>query len=208
MSGHSSSTAGKSLVAVSSLVAILAAQVAPAAEPGWYVGIGAGESRIYQVDACSKVNGKLDPGYSCTEKTSGTAAQIFGGYEFNRYWSTEAGYVDLGKFTATAHGTESGVPTTASASLKGDAFSVDAIGNLPVNGEFGLTGRVGIVRWRTDESISLSALGVSTTEDQHTGVKYDFTPEVRGRAELVRYPSSNGRSQIDVLLFSIAYRPG
>ncbi len=217
MSGHSPCTAITTLVAVASLVAILAAPVVLAAEPGWYVGMGAGESRIYQVDACSKVSRTLDPGFSCTEKTRDTATRIFGGYEFDRYWSMEAGYVDLGKFTASASGTESGVPTTGSISLKASAFSVDVSGILPVNEEFGLSGRIGIVRWRTDESTSLSALGLSTTQDQHktgvslhigAGVKYDFTSEVRGRAELVRYPSTNGRSQIDTLLFSIAYRPG
>lgn len=217
MSVHSPSTAIRTLVAVASLVAILEAQVASAAEPGWYVGMGLGKSRIYQVDACSKVSATLDPGFSCSEKTSDTATRIFGGYEFDRYWSMEAGYVDLGKFTASASGTESGVPTTGSISLKASTFSVDVGGILPVNEAFGLSGRIGLVRWRTDESTSLSALGVSTTQDQHkagvslnvgAGVKYDFTREVRGRAELVRYPGTNGRSQIDVLLFSIAYRPG
>ena len=217
ISGSSPSTAVRSLVAVSLLVAILAARVASAAEPGWYVGMGLGESRIYQVSACSKVSGTLDPGFSCAERTTDTATSIFGGYQFDRHWSAEAGYIDLGKFTASASGTESGVPTTGSASLKASAFSVGVTGILPVNGEFGLSGRIGIVRWRTDESTSLSALGVSTTQDQHktgvslhigAGAQYDFTREVRGRAELVRYPGTNGRSQIDVLLFSIAYRLG
>lgn len=211
------STAVRQLAVVASLVFLFGGRVVHAAERGWYIGAGVGESKIYDTNACSKPNGVLDPGFSCSEKTTDTATRIFGGYRFNQYGSAEVGYVDFGKFAASASGTKSGVPAMAGIVLEASGLSVDVDGILPITEAFGLLGRIGIVRWRTSMSSSISAQGVSTTEDKHgagvnlqigAGMKYDFTRDIRGRAELVRYPDMTGRSQIDVLLVSVAYRFG
>lgn len=217
MSDNLSSTAAGPLAVIVSLAFLLSGRVVSAAEAGWYIGAGAGESKIYDTTACAKAGGALDPGFSCRERTTDTATRIFGGYRFNQYGSAEVGYVDFGQFAASASGTKSGVPAAGDIVLKASGLSVDVDGILPITRAFGLLGRIGIVRWRTTESSSVSALGVSTTQDKSeagvtlqigAGVKYDFTRDLRGRAELVRYPDTNGRSQIDVLLVSVAYRLG
>jgi opacity protein-like surface antigen len=208
-------TMARRLAVVASLVFLFGGSVVSAAESGWYIGAGVGESKIYDTSACSKVGGALEPGFSCRERTTDTAKRIFGGYRFNQYVSVETSYIDIGNFSASASGTKSGVPATGSISLKASGITVDVDGVLPITEPFGLLGQIGIVRWRTTKSSSISTLGVSMTEDESTtgvslqigaGVKYDFTRDIRGRVELVRYPDTNGRSQIDVLLVSVAYR--
>ena len=159
----------------------------------------------------------MDSGYSCSEKTTDTAKRLFIGYRFRHHWSAETSYIDFGQFSAAAIGTESGVPAMASVTLKASGVGVNVDGFLPVTNAFGIVGGIGVLRWHTTESSSVSALGVSTSEAKSetgvsvsfgAGVKYDFTPEVRGRAELVRYPDTTGRSQIDVLLVSVACHLG
>lgn len=217
MPDKSPSTAVTKLAVVASLVFLFGGSVVYAVDEAWYIGAGAGQSKIYDATACSKLNRDLDPGFSCHERTTDTAARIFGGYRFNPYWSVEAGYIDFGKFAASASGTKSGVPASSSIILKASGLSVDVDGILPITDGLGLVGRLGIVRWRTSEASSISALGVSTTENKSeagvslqigAGMKYDFTRDMRGRAEFVRYPNTTGRSNIDVLLVSIAYRFG
>jgi OmpA-OmpF porin, OOP family len=208
-------TMTRRLAIVAPLVFLFGGRVISAAESSWYTGAGVGESKIYDTSACSKVGGALEPGFSCRERTTNTAKRIFGGYRFNQYGSVETSYTEFGTFSASASGTKSGVPATGSISLKASGLTIDLDGILPITKAFGLLGQIGIVRWRTTKTGSISSLGVSMTEDESktgvnlqigAGAKYDFTRDIRGQVELVRYPDTKGRSQIDVLLVSVAYR--
>lgn len=78
-------------------------------------------------------------------KGSATAWEIFGGIEFNRYFALEAGYMDGGKAKDNALGAVVEADTSA--------FTVSAIGTIPVNDVFGIYGRAGAMRWKSDQSV-------------------------------------------------------
>lgn len=78
-------------------------------------------------------------------KGSSTAWEIFGGIEFNRYFALEAGYMDGGKIKDTVLGAVVEADTTA--------FTVSAVGTIPINDVLGIYGRAGAMRWKSDQSL-------------------------------------------------------
>lgn len=120
------------------------------------------------------------------------------GYQFNRHFALEAGYVDFGRTTAT--GTVLGIPFSARA--RADAFEALAVGTLPLHERFALFGKAGLFRW--DGDISATVAGVTVgAGDKDTdftwgvGLKYSFAKNVAARLEFQRY------DDLDVKLWSI-----
>lgn len=98
------------------LVALLGTALAlpiVAQAEGAYVGVNVGRSEI-------KANGGF--------KDHDTAFKLSGGYDFDKTFGVEAGYVDLGK----------------SEGVKGSAFYVAGTGNFAINEQFSLFAKVGI----------------------------------------------------------------
>jgi OOP family OmpA-OmpF porin len=186
---------------------------------GWYIGVGAGQSKANNAGSCSDLSGLFDPGFSCTSNDSDTGWKLFGGYAFNRNFALEASYVDLGNFKISASGSITAIPATANGSNKASGFSFDALGTLPITEEFGLIGRIGVFAWTLDATASATAGGNSATvSDKPTGtsldfgagVKYDFNNRVGARLEYQRFQSigndNTGKSDIDLISASLVYR--
>ena len=213
----------------SSLVIAFAAP-ACAQTQGWYIGGGIGQSKANNAGGCSDLNGVFLPGFDCTSNDTSTGWKLFAGYQLNEHLALEAGYVDLGNFKISASGNFAGPPLppgpgTASGSDKATGFSLDAVGTLPINEQFGLIGRIGIFAWTLDASSSaaqtgaVNPLSVSTSDkpsgtslDFGVGVKYDFNRDVGVRAEFQRFQSigndNTGKSDIDLISASLLYRFG
>jgi OOP family OmpA-OmpF porin len=204
------------------LLSALWAGAAQAQSQGWYIGAGAGQSKANN-GACSDLSGVFDPGFSCSSNDTSTGWKLFAGYQFNPNFAIEGGYVDLGNFKASASGTVALVPVTANGSNKASGFSLDAVGTLPVNEEFGLIGRVGVFAWTLDSTATATSTfgppGATATEsdkpsgtglDFGIGVKYDFNSTVGVRAEWQRFMSigndNTGKSDVDLLSASLVYR--
>ena len=171
-------------------------------DTGWYVGLGVGQSK-FDVDCTGTT--------SCDDKD--TAWSIFGGYQFNKHFGAELGYVDLGKVTAS--GPVLGVPV--SLSIKTKAFELLGVGTYPINQQFSVYGKLGFFRWDVDASAS--ALGASASDsDSGTdfthaiGVKYNFTKTIAGTLQWQRYynigsdDTTGGTSDVDVIGVGIIFK--
>ena len=101
-----------------------------------YLGGSIGQSKAK--DACEGAS-------NCDDKD--TAWRLFGGYQFNRWFALEGGYIDLGEIE----------PNRAGASLEADTFYVAAVGTIPVNDAFAVYGKVGVHRWNADTGLAVIA---------------------------------------------------
>lgn len=187
------------------LVAAVAAS--PAAvhaqqDAGFYLGASVG--RAHAKDACEST-GPLVVVTACDEKD--TSWKLFGGYQFNRNFALEGGYVDFGKVTAS--GTVLGVPVSARA--EANAFELLAVGTLPLTDRFSLYGKAGLFRW--DAKAEGTVLGITVRERAKdidltfgAGLKYHFTRNVAGRLEFQRYNNvgdEDRTGQVDINIWSI-----
>src|SRR3954469_13887335 len=101
----------KHIAAASLVVLCTLASQAHAQQPqrGWYAGASAGQSRA-DVDS----NGLVVIGATASNvsvEDTDTAYKVYGGYRFGRHLAVEAGYADLGSFSATRHVTSPGIGT-------------------------------------------------------------------------------------------------
>ena len=163
------------LVSVAFVLALAAASTpALSQDAGWYAGISFGQSKVK--DLCTGLGGLGIT--SCDDKD--TALTVFGGYQINKNFGVELGYVTLGEVSATAPG------VTVTAEAKG--FELVGVGTVPLNQKFSLFGKLGFFRWDVDAS----APGVSTSESGTDltygfGVKYDFTTKFAVRGYWQKY---------------------
>ena len=89
--------------------------------------------------------GDATPDSSGFDNASGW--KIFGGYEINDYFAVEGGYTSFGKMNG---------PVT---SVEPSGFEVAAVGNIPVNDQFSLFAKAGILAW----DFKVNGLGSSST---------------------------------------------
>ena len=172
--------------------------IASAQDAGFYAGLSAGQGRF--TNGCA---GLANAGFvgSCDERDA--AWKLFGGYQFNRIFAAEAGYIKLGE--VHMRGTFLGVPGTAR--VKASGFETVGVAAMPVAAQFAAYGKAGLLRWDVDLSgtgISIGDTGTSMTLG--AGLLYPFTKRLAARAEWQRYSdvgndSTTGQSDVDV--FSI-----
>ncbi len=103
------------------------AQEKPSAR-GWYVGATAGQSKVSGSREISKT--------TTVSNDDDHAVGILGGYQFNKYFGLEAGYLDMGNL-----GFES-----ANGNVSVDAWHFSAVGTLPLGPRFSLVGKLGGAR--------------------------------------------------------------
>jgi OOP family OmpA-OmpF porin len=204
------------LAAVS--LASLSLALVPAASAqvsGWYAGAGVGSSRT-DIDV-GGWNASLAAagftGVTTTADETDTGWKLFVGYQVNRNFAVEAGYVDLGRagVSSTVTGPLAG---TGGVRASATAWHVDAVGILPMNGSLALLGRVGIVASETRFSLTgdLAGLAPSETERKTSyklglGLSYDLTKTVGVRGEWERFRVADGDGGThSVDLFSVSLR--
>ena len=178
-----------------------------AQDSGFYAGGALGQAKAK--DACSGITGAGFTG-GCDDKD--TAWKIFGGYQFNRHFGAEVGYVDLGEFTA--NGTIAGAPASASAEAKG--FEVVGVGMIPFTQQLSAYGKAGLFRWDVDSRATAGAASAGggdkgTDFTYGVGLKYDFTRNLAGRLEFQRYnnvgeASTTGQSDVNLWTLGVAFK--
>ena len=131
------------LTAAMAGLAVTLSPTAFADDAGWYIGANAGQART-RIDDARVEGGLLGNGFTVTSISNDEhhfGFKAFGGYEFNRYFSLESGYFDLGRFGFTAD-------TTPAGSLRGDikikGVNLDAVGSVPIGDKFSLFARAGL----------------------------------------------------------------
>ena len=143
-------------------------------------------------------------GFACDTKDTGW--RIFGGYQFNRHFSAELGYANLGKATVDFGGGDT-FETEAT------AFDLSAVGAFPV-GPVSIYGRLGL--YRADIETSEPLFGINTEESSNgilfgAGVQWDFTKNLGLRGEWTRYDGLEACSDcekvdVDVLSIGLLWR--
>lgn len=182
----------------------LASAPALSQDTGWYAGLNVGQSKIKDFD-CSGTT-------SCDDQD--TALSIFGGYQINKNFGVELGYVDLGK--ATQGGTDP-ILGTFSLSFEATGFELSGVGTLPISDKFSVYGKLGFFMWDLDVKGSSSTLGSASLSEDGTdltfavGVRWNFTKNLTAQLQWQRYndigdDATTGKSDIDVIGAGILFR--
>ncbi len=188
-------------------------------EAGFYVGAGLGSASL------SEKGGGVDTGLANQGITSASDIKKnelnYGlnlGYQFNRYVAVEGGWTNLGKHDIT--GTASApVADTLTGSVKAHMFDVAAVGTLPLDGGFGVYGKLGLARTSTKVDVN-SATGTTTPGDTSenrwgplygVGVSYAFDKDIEGTLEYDRVDrlgsdSSTGRFDANLVTAGVRVR--
>lgn len=133
--------------AVATLALLSATSVRAEIQPGFYAGIGGGNSHIKLGDEDLEIEAN-DIGY-----------KVFGGYNFSRYFAVEAAYFDSGVLTDELFGfdLEFGL----------DGFLASAVGRVPVSDAFSLFARLGVASY--DSKVSF---GFDSQRDHQSDLSY------------------------------------
>lgn len=197
----------RTVAAMIGLVLSLTSLAAHAQEPGvrlhmdsgFYLGVGVGRSEARNF--CSI-------GGACDAKDM--AWNLFAGYQINRHFAVEGGYVDFGE--ATTSGFVGGV--AGSLSSESTAFELLAVGLLPLSDTFSLYAKGGFFRYDSDGSGTGSLAGSSSDEGTELtfglGAEYRFARTLAARLEWQRYLEVGsgipGISNGDVTVLRLAAR--
>ena len=167
------------------------------AESGYYAGFGLGyidlgqdDNQIGAAAVAAGVAGRvtdLDDG--------GLSWKLFGGYQFNDFFSGEVAYSDLGDAEATFVAT---APTAVTVNIQAEvsAFSVSVVGMYPLNRDLGVFGRLGAAYWDVDGTAAAAVGGATVTaaadEDGidavfGLGAQYNFSEQIGLRVEWEHY---------------------
>lgn len=142
----------------------VAAFGAQAADPGFYAGAGVGQAYVDE------------SGYDDED----TAFSAFGGYQFNRYFGLEAGYVDLGTLESDGIGR----------ALEANSIYLAAVGSVPLSENLSAYGKAGLQRWDLDRAVpGLVGSNNDSGSDPTYGVglQYRFNDTVALRGEYSRF---------------------
>lgn len=172
---------------------------AQSGESYYYWGAGVGQSRLRIDDR--RITETLAAS-SLTVNAIGhderhVGYKAFVGYQFNRYFGSEIGFFDLGKFGYTASTTPAG---TLNSSFRVQGGNIGIIGTLPLTQNFSLLARVGAQYARTRSNVSGSGAVVvsdARPSDRESnlkvglGMQYEVSPSFLLRAEAERFRVSD-----------------
>jgi OOP family OmpA-OmpF porin len=126
------------------------------AQNDFYAGASIGQATL---DACE---GFTD----CDDED--TSWKIFGGWELNRNFAFEAAWVDLGEISGSIGG--------SSVSAEADGWTLAGKGMLPINEQFGVFGKFGMIMWDVEGGGAASGLDDDGTDLIYgLGAQYMFT---------------------------------
>lgn len=182
----------------------LASAPALSQDMGWYAGLNLGQAKVKDFDCTGTT--------SCDDKD--TAWSIFGGYQINKNFGVELGYVDLGE--ASGSGTDPFLGTF-SATFETTGFELSGVGTLPINEKFSVYGKLGFFMWDLDVKASSSTLGSGSFSEDGTdltfgvGVRWNFTKNLTAQLQWQRYNDigddvTTGKDDVDVLSAGILFR--
>jgi len=206
-------------IALMTLAASASRYAAAQDDPGWYLGVGVGQSRAKIDDP--RITGNLaSDGLTTTsinDDNRDTGYKLFGGYQFNRYFALEGGYFDLGQFGYQATTSPAG---TLNGNIELKGFNLDAVGFIPITDNFSGFGRIGANYAQARDAFSGTGAVVVTDPNprQHAlnykfglGLEYRFTQAMAMRLEAERYridDAVGNKGDINLLSVGLVYRFG
>ena len=121
---------------------------------------------------------------------SDTAWKLFGGYKLSERFSAEGAYVNLGDLHKNGENSDI------------SALTVNAVGTMPVTEQFDVFGKVGLMRWSSDNTDSNES-GFGATYG--VGAKMHLSETTSLRAEWEKFPGieTSASEDSDVNMLSI-----
>ncbi|GIU15774.1 outer membrane beta-barrel protein [Shewanella sp. MBTL60-007] len=140
----------------------------------WYIGAGAGQSNYESVDAASHLGDDSDLAWNALV-----------GYQLNKYLAFEAGWQDLG----TNDDTHMWGGLDGSQSIDVDGFTLGAVGTLPLNEKWFLTGEAGAYQYHLAHQMSANKYVSATDTAAYfgAGVGYNITDSLAISAKYRRF---------------------
>jgi len=141
--------------------------------------------------------GNASPDSSNFDSTIGW--KIFGGYELNDILAVEGGYVSFGEMDGP---TEIGATTVFEAT----GFEAAVVGNYPLNSQFSVFGKVGLLAWDAELSNPNSVFSFSDTGTDvffGIGAQYEISGNFAVRGSWESYTVEDG--DIDFLSASAVF---
>jgi OOP family OmpA-OmpF porin len=143
---------------------------------------------------------------------SDTSFSLSLGYKINPNFAIEGGYIDLGELTvnATSTGGFFYAPGPVTVKVEADGLFFDAKGILPINEQFSLYGKLGLLMW--DEKGTLSDVtGSISADDDGTdvffgvGASFNISEKISLNADFSRYAVDEDSTDVDVLSVGIQF---
>ena len=148
------------------------------------------------------------------------AFSLFAGYQFNRKWAIEAGYVDIGASTYSGNITVGSATGTANLSTKSSATSLTAVRTWNVPDNFGNNGfsflaKFGVAEVRSSATGSISIPTFFSAAQNYSkngitfglGGKYDLDQNWAIRADADSYDSGQfAYGRIPVYTLGLSYK--
>ncbi len=119
-----------------------------------------------------------------------TAWKIFTGYKITNNLSAEGAFVNLGDMHKSGENSDV------------SAFTATAVGSLPINQQFDIFGKIGAMRWSSDNTESKeSGYGVT----YGIGAKMNLSDTMKLRAEWEKFPGveTSGSEETDMNMLSV-----
>jgi OmpA-OmpF porin, OOP family len=176
----------------------LVAGTACAQEQGFYLGASVGGTSANACDLADFSN-------SCDADT--TNLKVFAGYQINRNFAVEAGYINtLAKATVSSTSGQFLSPATPStADLAARAIDLLLVPSLPLGERASVYGKLGVYFANTKSNSTSGQPPVTTHSDEsNTGLTYglgfawSFTRNITARADWQRFNSVGGGQMSDV----------
>ncbi|OHZ04339.1 cell envelope biogenesis protein OmpA [Salinicola sp. MIT1003] len=151
---------------------------------GLYLGVGTGFSSLKNDD--SDVGDFIESGSDDFDvDDDDNVYKAFVGYEYSRYFATEAFYADLGKVELKGNG-------VSNTDLESKAYGLSLVGKLPITDWFELFAKAGMAKWETDVDGHLGNASIDLDDNDGidpvygAGAQLNFHPLLL-RAEYERY---------------------
>ncbi|MDD5383328.1 MAG: porin family protein [Gallionella sp.] len=183
-----------------------------AGDDGWYVLGGAGQT-TGSGDKSSMDSALIAAGATgfSSSLSKPTVYKLQAGYQINKNFAVEGGYLGSNNETYTATGGNLAGPVTVSASITG--WNLTAVGILPLANQFSLLGKLGVADIRVSGTVTgpggaIGASGSKTDLTYGIGAKYDFTNAVFARFDVDSYKvgSSASSSRNTVWMIDVGYK--
>jgi OOP family OmpA-OmpF porin len=186
-----------------------------AANPGTYLGLGLGASRIQSEDK-NIIEG---PGIRSSHTLGGLGGRVFAGYNFNRYFGAELGVARYAPSKYDSNSTDG----NGAVSLKYNMNAIDLVGKayLPI-GESGFNAYAlgGVARVNSKQKADVTFDGAKSSYSETTnkfrpiyglGVSYDVSNSVTTNAEFTQIKGNGKSSSVptaNMLTLNVAYNLG
>ena len=198
----------------------LAQQRAQPVDSGFYLSGSWGQAKVdidnAAIDADLRAAGAASSSTRSDDQASAWKAAF--GYQFNRHFALEVSYLDLGDYTINTVTT--GPAANIAGRIDGKAWSLDAIGILPLSPQFDVFGKIGVHRWDIDANYAAiigGAVGSTSASADGTdwkfglGARWNLTRNFGLQLEWDRYndvgsSSTTGKSDVDYVGLGLRFK--